>query len=249
LTGARVPVDLTLTTDDREDVPPGNGARVKVAVSIDSGCQFESEQSANYWTDYSGVINPPRPVPPPQAAIDAIGENVIAFTMGAEKSLRLKNGQTMLVEVEVAMASSLPAPVVYYIPTNGTPELAGVSGVRDGIAYGPGGYILASRVDTPEPGYTTYTIGLLFDHMSVYVAGPPVDSDGGNDGGFCFIDTLTYGPQPSPIAQFFRWFGNNLRPILLLAPVLAWAVVSRCMGRLRGRIDGGLRLTDSRFDQ
>ncbi|MCP4116897.1 MAG: hypothetical protein GY737_16125, partial [Desulfobacteraceae bacterium] len=77
----------------------------------------------------------------------------------------------MFVKIEVPMPSSGPEPSIYYVAPEGDITVAGVHGTRDDVAYPPGGKVLATRHDVPEPGMTSYTIGLVLDHMSTYAAG------------------------------------------------------------------------------
>jgi hypothetical protein len=65
--------------------------------------------------------------------------------------------------VEVTMAAGSRPYIYYRNKLTGQYELAGKSGTTEGIFYEPGGIVLGTAGDM-------YTIGLLLDHMSVYVA-------------------------------------------------------------------------------
>ena len=99
----------------------------------------------------------------------------------------------MVARVDVTLPSTSAIPSIYYLEADGTLTLAGVDGEKGGQAYEAGGTVLATRPDVPGTGYTTYTIGLLLDHMSTFAAGtkgtPPTPTPSGSGGG-CFINTL-----------------------------------------------------------
>ena len=193
---ATVPVELTLCTDDREEVDPVKATPMRIAVTIDPGTEIEKEQQGGTsWDDYTGVINPPRQVRPTEGIVEELGGNAVAFTMGAETKLRFKSGRVMVARVDITLPSTSAVPTIYYLEADGTLTLAGVDGEKGGQAYAMGGTVLATRPGVPATGYTTYTFGLLLDHMSTFAAGtigapvPPAPS-GGDGGGGCFIDTL-----------------------------------------------------------
>ncbi|MBI9089419.1 MAG: hypothetical protein JEZ12_09385 [Desulfobacterium sp.] len=205
-----IPVTTTLTTDDRDEVAVVSRYVARIEAVFDSGTVLEEEEGDSAgWMDYDGLLSPPRQIPLTREVSDALGENSVLFTMGADQYLRLKYGKTMFVKIEVTMPDSEPVPTIYYVAPGGSITIAGVNGNRDGVAYPPGGTVLATRHDVPEPGMTTYTIGLVLDHMSTYVAGsytepepepepdPDPDPDPGSGdsggGGGCFIGTTMAG--------------------------------------------------------
>jgi len=55
-----VPVELSLSTDNREVVGPVSDNKVEIEVSIDPGTKITLADG----TSYSGTIDPPRQVPP-----------------------------------------------------------------------------------------------------------------------------------------------------------------------------------------
>ena len=71
--------------------------------------------------------------------------------------------------VAVITVSSDTTPVIYYYDKSSLEyELAGKTGTLDGIAYVPGGVLL--NTESISDTKNVYTIGLLLDHMSTYVA-------------------------------------------------------------------------------
>ncbi|MCP4119058.1 MAG: choice-of-anchor D domain-containing protein [Desulfobacteraceae bacterium] len=206
--GGAFPVTTTLTTDNRDEVPAVSRYVARIEVTFDPGTVLEEEGNGG-WTVYDGQVNPPRQMPLSKAISDRLGKNSILFSMGAETCLKLKGGGTLLAEIEVALPDSEPVPTVYYVDGEESMTLAGVDEIRDGVHYYPGGSVLTVRHDVPEPGLTTYAIGLVLDHMSTYAAGSysepepdpepkhepgpePVSESGGGSGG-CFIGTTMAG--------------------------------------------------------
>ena len=192
---ATIPVALSLRTDDREEVDPVQDNTMTVEVTLDPGITIEGEEQGGTWEDFTGMINPPRQVRPTSGMLSQLGSDAVAFTMGADRKLRLKDGRTMLTTVDVVVLSTAAIPSIYYLEADGSLTLAGIDGVRNGRTYARGGTVLATQIGTPAPGYTTYTFGLLLDHMSTFAAGttsaPPTPSGGGGGGG-CFIDTVAH---------------------------------------------------------
>lgn len=201
-------VNTTLCSDDRIEIPATTPIPIKVEVQIISGAEFEQQHSDGSWNDYTGIINPPRPLPPTQEMISALGNNIVAFTMGTDADLRTKNKQPMFVKMKVALPTGLMDPVVYYIPAQGRPEAAGISGEWVGFPLEPGGTVIGSpRYDIPEPGYTTFTLGLLLDHMSVYaVQGMPEAASRMDTGGGCFISITDINMNPRLWAVYIFCF-------------------------------------------
>ncbi len=67
----------------------------------------------------------------------------------------------------VRVESATEPDIYYFNKTTGKYELAGKNGEKDGTVYVPGGTVL---VVENLNGTSLYTIGLLMDHMSTYVA-------------------------------------------------------------------------------
>ena len=163
-----VPVELTLSTDNREEVAPVSANKMEIEVRIDPGTEITLADG----TPYTGAIDPPRQVPLTEEIEAQLGSNAVIFTMGSQtQKLELGEGQTMFVKVDITMPSSAPEPSIYYLEADGSLTLAGVDGERDGQTIKKGGTVLATQVGVPEDDYTTYTFGLLLDHMSEFAAG------------------------------------------------------------------------------
>ncbi|MCP4115426.1 MAG: hypothetical protein GY737_08455, partial [Desulfobacteraceae bacterium] len=195
-----IPVPTTLTTDDRDEVAAVSRRIARIEAVFDPGTILE-EVDGDDWTDYDGMVNPPRQIPLTGEVSGELSKNSILFTMGADHLLRLKHGRTLFVKIEATVPDSEPVPSFYDVAPDGTLSMAGVDGTRNGVAYPAGGKVLATRHDVPEPGMTTYTIGILLDRMSTYAAGsytdtepdPNPDSGHGHGGGGCFIGTAMDG--------------------------------------------------------
>ena len=126
--------------------------------------------------------------------------------MGSQTPLRLANGAAMFVTLEVTLPSSVVTPVVYYVQADGTLTPAGVDGTWQGVAIAAGGTVLAQQADVPQTDDTTFTLGVLMDHLSDYVIGlalqpttPPPDENpdsSSSPGGYgtCFIESAGADP-------------------------------------------------------
>ncbi|WP_300667992.1 IPT/TIG domain-containing protein [Desulfoluna sp.] len=178
----RIPTNVTLTTDDSTDYAV-HDCVLDIEALFEKGLSMEENQGT--WNDYAGAINPPRQVPTPDDISEALGDEAVVFTLGGKNLLRFKDGKTVLVKIKVRMPNGTSEPSIYYLPPTGEAELAGIDGEKDGQSYEKGGTVLDTRQDVPEAGYTTYTIGVLLDHMSTYAAG--VESESNNSDGSCFI--------------------------------------------------------------
>ncbi len=140
-------------------------SEMEMSASIDPGTTISVDGGAAY----TGTIDPPRQIPVTPAVAELLGDDAQVFTMGnPEQKLTLGDGQTILVILDVVVSTVSPTPTIYYVESDGSLSVAGVSGEKGGVSYLAGGTILSSRMDTPEVGQTTYTIGLLLDHMSTY---------------------------------------------------------------------------------
>jgi len=195
-----IPAKTTLTTDDRNEVSVVNSKRSKIKVFLDSGSAFEiGSANQTEWADYNGNIRPPRQLPTQVLHQNQLGPESVIFAIGIDDFLRLKNEATFFVLVEVPLPTNATHPAVYYVSPEGDLTLAGIKGERRGIVLEQGGTILAERLDTPETGLTTYTIGLLLNSMSNYAIGSlqldtldfEDSSDfGADDYGACYVSTL-----------------------------------------------------------
>jgi len=118
---------------------------------------------------YNGPIYPPRVVNKEEAIDSALyaqlnDEHSVIIEMGNPDE-RIEFDQDFVVTLEIIMSDAEATPVIwYYNRSEGTFELAGKNGEKDGVTYAPGGVVLG-RVGN------TYTMGVLTDHMSDYVLG------------------------------------------------------------------------------
>jgi hypothetical protein len=153
-------------------------------------------------SDYTGLIKPPKVVTltdEQKAKFNKVWQDdadLVAFTMG-NPSAKLVLDKPMLMTLTIVRASDAPAFKIYYLPENAAPELAGIDGTAsiggEDVSVAKGGTILETQADTPDDGKTTYTVAVLLDHMSTYVASStlpvaaPVAAD--DDDSVCFINT------------------------------------------------------------
>ncbi|WP_300673684.1 choice-of-anchor Q domain-containing protein [Desulfoluna sp.] len=195
-----IPFPTTLITDNRDEVAAVDPRRSRIEAQFDAGTVLEENRMGD-WKAYTGRVDPPRQIPMIKDLGDKIGKNSILFSMGADRLLRLKYGKTLFVKMDITLPASEPVPAIYYVAPDGSISIAGVHGSRGGMAYPPGGKVLATRHETPEPAMTTYTIGILLDHMSTYAVGsytapdfdPDPDSGHRSGEGGCFIGTTRDG--------------------------------------------------------
>ncbi|MEK6194575.1 MAG: hypothetical protein N2F24_10170, partial [Deltaproteobacteria bacterium] len=191
LANGMVPVVTTLKTSDAIFTGTTGNQRLKMKVFLMPGLTFEVQPSVqNEALPFHGHILSPRETEAFSLVIDTLGQEAIQLSMGADVTLRLKNGTVMFANLEITLPSYLPAPGVYYLATDGGIELAGVDGTWQGIDIEQGGTILSTRPDTPEAGQTTYSIGLLLDHFSDYAIG----STGSSSFSDLFQSDDAYGP-------------------------------------------------------
>lgn len=156
-------------------------------------------QGEDRWTPYEGAILPPRVVSPFAYTNNGIGSDIVAFSMGALEKLRLGGDEKMFVSIEVTLPANISTPVVYQVESDGSLTPAGVIGTWNGNKIAVGGTIMAERLNVPHTGATTFTLGVLLDHMSDYVIGslrgvatPSVKSGSLDEYGPCFIGTIAF---------------------------------------------------------
>jgi len=178
-----VPVELSLSTDNREVVGPVSENNVEIEVSIDPGTKIMADGTA-----YSGTIDPPRQVPPTPEILkimddNNLSSNAVVFTMGsATEKLEIAEARTMFVDIEVTWPTASKRPSIYYLDADGSLTPAGVDGTYNGQSIESGGTELAKQVGVPEDGYTTYTFGLLLDHMSTFAVSSEYECTQSNGG-------------------------------------------------------------------
>ncbi|MCG8471884.1 MAG: choice-of-anchor D domain-containing protein, partial [Desulfobacterales bacterium] len=193
-----LPVDINLTTDQSLEAHWVDANPAKISISFEAGTELEKKQEQQQNRhDYDVIILPPRQLPLTQHIAESLGEESTLFSMGAENLMSLKNGRTFYTEIEVIRPSESPAPKIYYVSPQEELSLAGVSGSINGFLLEPGGTPLTIRYDTPFPGQTTWTIGLLMNHMSTYAVGSPLSSpptpSNRKKFGVCFVQSIPDG--------------------------------------------------------
>jgi hypothetical protein len=169
---------------------------------------------------YSGQIVSPRELPLSSAVRSETGNYSIEFSIGGENTLYSQNEETMLLTIEISIPADAPTPSLYSIDTNGLISKAGIFGARNGIEYSPGGTILTTRKDTPESGYTTYTISALTTRLDTnYAVGSVVGSqEEGSSHSSCFINTAEDSIKPVALLAFL--FGCLPVSMFLISYVL-----------------------------
>ena len=153
---------------------------------------------------YEGIVMPPRQIPITAEVANMLDDpsNAAVFHMGGVQQLFLGAGQTIFVRIEAAFLDKGNKPSIYYLNAEGGLELAGINGTKHGVTVSRGGSILSEQADVPAPGFKTYTMGLLIDHMSIYAIGTVASggtsadytpiTTGGDDSSYgCFIELLT----------------------------------------------------------
>ena len=204
-----VPAYIFLTSDDHsiDGVYNQNHARVK--VFLEPGTQFEV-QDQNGWIPYDGAILPPRVQPSASYMSGGNGNDIVSFGMGAIQGLRLGEGARMFVSLEISLPAYITSPRVYQVEPDGSFQPAGSNGNWRGYDILVGGTILAERFNTPETGVTTFTIGVLMNHMSEYVIGSLSNeaetladfSNSTDNYGPCFIGAIVSIPV---VKRLFRY--------------------------------------------
>jgi hypothetical protein len=163
----KIPAQVTLQSDETIVNTETNG---KIEVVIPPETEIKKDDG----TAYTGNINPPQIVKTTDEMKEEAGEDAVVITMGnPEEKISFSNDFVTIITLE---STNAIAPLIwYYNPVSGL-EIAGKDGVKDGINYIKGGTVLNTIVN--DDSSYTYTIGLLLDHMSSYVAGvkPVIDS-------------------------------------------------------------------------
>ncbi|MBU1172731.1 MAG: thrombospondin type 3 repeat-containing protein [Proteobacteria bacterium] len=197
-----VPVDVELSTDDRDEVDAVSSYPIAVTLTIRAGSEFEA-LSGDVWEEFTGMINAPVQVPLSPEVISYLGNDASQITMGADKLLRLGNGETMRIIVEVTVSSGAPVPQLYHMADDGTLSLAGIEGSEGGIDYVPGGTIVSVRENVPENGMVTYTLSALLNELdNEYAVGSMVPNFIDSKYGPCFIGSSLY----DKLAWSWGWF-------------------------------------------
>jgi len=203
-TGADIKAPITLTAGTTPAtfdlvLKPVDTTAGNIEAKIPAGTTVKSEDG----TVYAGLIMPPKVVAlttEQKAKLDTVWQDdtdLVAFTMG-NPTTKLVLDKPMLVTLTIVRASDAAAVKIYYLPENADPELAGIDGTAsiggEDVSIAKGGTILATQVDTPVAGKTTYTVAVLMDHMSSYVASSalPTAAPAVDDGGTCFINTASF---------------------------------------------------------
>ncbi len=151
-----ISVQLTLTTDNSDNATTNTNGDGEIEVVIPPNTTV-TDSNGN---PYNGTLNPPRVVKPDTTIQTDLPADAIVIEMGSTNQT-INFNQDFVATMRVTATST---PKIYYFnKTTHLYELAGKAGVKDGITYRPGGTVLGL-----EDG--VYTIGLLLDHMSVYVA-------------------------------------------------------------------------------
>lgn len=230
---AIIPVTVVLATDDRPETAAVCENNIRVIASMAPGTTITDDNGV----PYTDAIDPPRQVPVTDEMADQLSSDpsdAVVFTMGSPtEKLRLGQNQTLFVELDIMIPSTAGIPSIYYLEANGSLTLAGVDGQWNTRFIDKGGTIFSERIDTPEIGQTTYTMGLLLDHMSTLgtmavrdtAAAPPVakegDHESGRGGSGCFITTAARGiPMIPESVSLAGWFAVW---ILLLGSVISSA--------------------------
>jgi len=177
-----IPVQLTLTTDTSETATQATDTDAEIEVVIPPGTTVTDSEG----NDYTGNINPPRVVKPDESVLTGLPEDAVVIEMGnPEETINFDHDFV----ATVTITASTEPDIYYYNKDTRAYELAGKTGTKDGVDYVPGGTKLGQE-------NSTYTMGLLLDHMSVYIASvesliPPAPAGGGGGGG---------APPPAPPA-------------------------------------------------
>jgi len=133
----------------------------KAAVQLPAGTQF-NDDAGNPVTE---SLLPPRQVQMPDTSEFPAG--AVGIKLGLpEARVNLSTPVVMQVVMQGAVT-----PTVYLLVTQGPPaqfELAGITGIVDGISYAPGGTVLQKT--SLGSGQFEYLLGVLLNHFSVFVS-------------------------------------------------------------------------------
>ncbi|MBA7631613.1 hypothetical protein ES703_39146 [subsurface metagenome] len=150
-----IPVQITLTTDTSETATQATDTDAEIEVVIPPQTTVTDSEG----NDYTGDINPPRVVKPDESVLTGLPEDAVVIEMGnPEKTIHFDQDFVATVTV----TASAEPDIWYYNKDTGAYELAGKTGIKDGTHYVPGGTKLGQED-------STYTMGLLLDHMSNYI--------------------------------------------------------------------------------
>ena len=212
-----IAVETTLTTDSRSE---SNGAYVmqsKITAMFEPDTLIEKE-TQDGWQDFDGIVLPPRQIPVAEEIGSQFENGCLVFSLGSSESLRLKENKTIYMQINAVVPEGSNVPSVYYVAPDNTITLAGMRCVKNGITMERGGTVLSVQNDIPEPGFMTYTLGLMIDHMSTYAIGTKfnensggngINSDIDSNGGPCFIsgskDTKSHSVKMALLPIAFLW--------------------------------------------
>ncbi|MGA1869572.1 MAG: NBR1-Ig-like domain-containing protein [bacterium] len=167
-----VPVHVTLTTPGFESDNPVIVNKAKIKVDIDPGTAILYAADGLDNVPYTGIVDPPRQIPVTPELVEELGSNAILFSMGSSShKLIFGEEQAIFVRIDITMPDSTSDPSIYYIEPDGNISLAGIEGIRFEKMIKKGGAILSRQIGIPETGLTSYTFGLLLDHMSIFAVG------------------------------------------------------------------------------
>jgi hypothetical protein len=159
-TTGTIPVQVTLTTNNAETATKNVDGNAEISVVIPPATEVKNNDGSTY----TGIINPPQVVKPDTEAHGDIPETAIVLEMGnPDQKINFSQPFVTTVRIEAEVR-----PDIYYLDKDtGKYTLAGITGTKDGVDYVPGGKLLATEEIN---GTSVFTIGLLMDHMSTYVA-------------------------------------------------------------------------------
>jgi len=205
--GDALPVKTILKTDDRIEARTYLPRPVKIKVHLEPGTKFDFQnQDSDDTINHSGYIMPPRQVLPSDIVAGTFGSNAIQFFMGSNDLLWLGDDTSLFLTMEMILPNNVVAPTIYYVSSDGDLSLAGVAGKWRDIDINSGGTPLSVLQDIPKEGLTTYTYGLLLQHMSQYALGFELENDNGDfndDYGLCF--TYSISTNVDAIHVLFGW--------------------------------------------
>ena len=154
-----IPVQITLQSNT-DNSTLDNNTTIEVIISPETTLT-NADGSA-----YTGNINPPQLVKPTAEIEATAGSDAVVITMGNPNE-RINFSNDFVTTVTLETTNNTAPLIWYYNPSSGL-EIAGKDGTKDNVTYAKGGTLLNTVVN----GSTyIYTIGLLLDHMSSYVAG------------------------------------------------------------------------------